>query len=143
LADILNFSRKIRDRGLSPTGPTNPDSSTACFIQDLKCGRWTTRKLKIPTSTSGYIVIECFESADGKRLKGLGAMEPEFCLANLAISVENAYGYDELKLFLYDDFGYPETDFMSHVVNYTKPGSLIVLLSLKIGSRIIQHKLWF
>ena len=145
MADILNFPRKIRELGLFPFGSVSvdPPPVNAGLIEDLKCGQWTTRKLKIPTSLSGYIIMECFESADGKRLKGSSTMEPDFRLSSLRLSVKNAFAYDKLSLFMYDDYGYPETDFMSHVVNYPLGGGLEVLFNLKIMQSTVQYTLYF
>lgn len=115
------------------------------LVEDLECGPWTTRKIKIPTSASGYLIIEYFGSAEGKRLKGLGKMEPEFFLSNLKLAVPSAVGFDELKLFSFPDNDpiYTETDFMSQVVNYPERGHLLVALSLKLTETQIQCTLLF
>jgi hypothetical protein len=144
MAKILVFKRKqptyLESSSLSDC---DADVSLTAKIEDLECGPWTTRKLKIPTSSSGYLIIECFESADGKRLKGFGKTEPEFCLGKLKIQVQSAFGFDELTLFPYAETAYTDTDFMSYVINYPKQGRLIVILSLSLGENIIQCKLWF
>lgn len=115
------------------------------IVEELKCTPWTTRKLKIPTSAEGYIIVECFESAEGKRLKGFGKMEPEFSLSNLKIMVENSFGYDELRLFPIPDADpvFTETDFMSQEVIYPKWGRLNVAISLSFGKTKVRCKLWF
>ena len=66
MADILSFPHKQPNFGKSSaTNSPDADVSQATQpIEDLECGPWSTRKLKIPTSTSGYLVIECFESAE-------------------------------------------------------------------------------
>jgi hypothetical protein len=144
MAKILIFSRKQPVYSESSTlNDCDADVSQTAKIEDLECGPWTTRKLKIPTSSSGYLIIECFESADGKRLKGLGKTEPDFCLSKLKIRVQNSFGFDELILFPYAETAYTDTDFMSYVINYPKHGRLIVMLSLLLEEKIIQCKLWF
>ena len=148
MADILSFRRKqpdLKETSSVMNANGTEVSQTGRVIEDMACGPWTTRKLKIPTSTSGYLIVECFESADGKRLKGLGKMEPEFSFPNLKIAVQSAFGFDELRLFPIPDNDpfFTETDFMSQVVDYGKRGSLIVILSLMTDGMMSQYKLWF
>ena len=145
-ARILSFpSKSDVEQVSSATNPGSPDAlrAAAQIIEDLECGPWTTRKLRISTSTSGSLIIECFESADGKRLRGSGKLEPAFCLDNLKILVQNGFGFDELPLFPYYDARQSEIDYMSHVVNYPEHGRLIVILSLALSEKTFQCKLRF
>ena len=70
-------------------------------------------------------------------------MEPEFRLSNLKIFVQNAFSLDELKLFPYYGKAYSDTDFMSYDFDYPKKGDFIVMLSLTLGGRTAEYKLWF
>lgn len=148
MANILNLLRKQPNleqvSSITNSGLKN-ESQVIQLVEDLECVPWTTRKLKIPTSASGHLIIECFESAEGKRLMGLGKTEPEFFLPNLKIVVPNPFGFDDLRLFpiSINDPIYTETDFMSQVIKYPERGRLSLVLSLLFGKTRVQCKLWF
>lgn len=148
MASILKSLRK-QPRIEQVLSTTNAGFSNAIEsllpVEELSCSPWTTRRLKVPTSATGYLIIECFESAEGKRLKGLGRMEPGFSLSNLKIMLENPFGIDDLRLFpiLDTDLLFSEIDFMSHEVRYPKWGHLNIALSLLLGKTKVQCRLWF
>lgn len=145
MADVLKFTRKQPTlRQVPPTSDLNSLDGLGVVepIEDLKCGLWTTRKLRVPTSRTGYLVIECFESADGKRLKGSGTMEPQYQLSNLEICVEKALSVDKLTLFAYCEDYLAEDQFMSHVLDYPVKGGIIILLSLAMDYGKFRCKLW-
>jgi hypothetical protein len=123
------------------SGGSATSDSTALHIEELECDRWTKRKLKIHTSPSGYIIIQCFGSAEGPRLKGSGSSEPDFDFSSLKLKIRNATGFDELKLFEYEEGSVPH--FMSHEFQYPEHGRLLVMLSLELRDKQVQGKLWF